>query len=38
MAVTPIDQKKITFYIVRLDGELQTRETPIYFPRAKVIQ
>ena len=31
-------KKKITFYIVRLDGELQVRETPIYFPRAKVLQ
>ena len=32
------DKKMITFYIVRLDGELQVRETPIYFPRAKIIQ
>ena len=35
---TTTEKKKITFYIVRLDGELQVRETPIYFPRAKIIQ
>lgn len=30
------DASKVTFYIVRMDGELQTRETPIYFPKAKI--
>lgn len=38
MATTATEKKKITFYIVRLDRELQVRETPIYFPRAKVTQ
>ena len=38
MASPTTEKQKITFYIVRLDGELQVRETPIYFPRAKIVQ
>jgi hypothetical protein len=38
MPTVNTEKKKITFYIVRLDGELQVRETPIYFPKAKVSQ
>ncbi len=38
MANTTTEKKKITFYIIRLDGELQFRETPIYFPKAKISQ
>lgn len=27
---------QVTYYLVRLDGELAIRETPIYFPKAAV--
>ena len=32
------DAKMVTFYLIRLDGELAIRETPIYFPKAAVFK
>lgn len=28
--------EQVTYYLIRLDGELAIRETPIYFPKAFV--
>lgn len=28
--------QQVTYYLVRLDGELAIRETPIYFPKAPI--